>query len=206
MTAWGQRWLAIPAWVWAAVLMAALLAAMGMVSRASTVPGAVVVHQAQLREPGQAWLEAQSVTLPHTWDDLRRRWRGEAHYRVRLPDSLQHLAREPGGVAVLLPRVGVRMRVLFNGHELAQEGWYREGGYSDAGVHAHLVRLVPALLRERWQDNELEIQIRGESLRISGLSPLCDPSCQKLTPFLERKGKSNGIKRQEDPEGLHAGF
>jgi hypothetical protein len=33
-----------------------------------------------------------------------------------------------------------------------------------------------------------------------------DPSCQRLTPFLKGKGKSNGIRHQENSEGLHAGF
>jgi hypothetical protein len=33
-----------------------------------------------------------------------------------------------------------------------------------------------------------------------------DSSCQRLTPFHERKGKSNGIRHQENSEGLHAGF
>jgi len=39
-----------------------------------------------------------------------------------------------------------------------------------------------------------------------GFCEISDPSCQRLTPFLERKGKSNGIRHQKNAKRLHAGF
>lgn len=163
---------AVPAWLWAAVLVGLLLVAMALVSRATTVPGAVVIHQAQVRLAGQDWSSAQSVALPHVWDDSHRRWRGVAHYRVELPQALESMAHQGSGLALLLPRVGVRMRVLLNGHELIEDAWYRADGYSDAGTYAHVVALLPGLLQPEWDRNELVIELRGEALRISGLSPL----------------------------------
>jgi hypothetical protein len=40
----------------------------------------------------------------------------------------------------------------------------------------------------------------------AGFFILHDPYWQRLTPFLERKGKSYGIRHQENSERLYAGF
>jgi hypothetical protein len=43
-------------------------------------------------------------------------------------------------------------------------------------------------------------------ISVSGFFLGSDPSCQRLTPFHERKGKSNDIGHQENSERLHVGF
>lgn len=172
------RWLAqavlrTPAYLWAALLLGLLLVGLALVTRVSGVPGAIAVGQAQVVLAGQPWAEAETVPLPHVWDDTQRRWAGEAHYRLSLPDALRDSAfTDEVGLGVLLPRVGVRFRVLFNGEELAEQGWRRGEGYSDAGVHAHFLVLRPSLMATNWADNRLEVQLKGQALRISGLSPV----------------------------------
>lgn len=164
--------LAVPAWVWSAVMVTLLLITMALVSRVSTVPGAFAIDRAQVKLADEDWVDARTVSLPHVWDDSRRRWQGEAHYRIALPAALESMARQEPGLALLLPRVGVRMRVLLNGHELTEDAWHRPEGYSDSGTYAHVVALMPGLLHPQWERNELVVQLRGQALRISGLSPL----------------------------------
>lgn len=167
-----RRVLGTPAYVWAALLLTALLLFLAQVTRLQGVEGAVVVRQAQVRLAGDADGAAQAVALPHVWDDRHRSWSGQAVYRIELPVALAGLALQEPGIGLLLPRVGVRFRVLFNGHELASEGWRRGPGYLDAGTQAHYVLLPASLMRSPWQDNRVEIELQGQALRISGLSPV----------------------------------
>lgn len=167
-----RRLLDTPAYVWAALLLTALLLFLAQVTRLQGVDGAVVVRQAHVQLPLEPASAARPVALPHVWDDVHRSWSGEAWYRITLPPELAALARQEPGIGLLLPRVGVRFRVLFNGHELASEGWRRGPGYLDAGTQAHFVALPASLMRSPWQDNRIEVQLRGQALRISGLSPV----------------------------------
>ena len=59
-------------------------------------------------------------------------------------------------------------------------------------------RLKPVSQRRPFKDFQKPPQ--------GGFFLLSDPSCQRLTLFRERKGKSNGIRHQAHAEGLHAGF
>jgi len=45
-----------------------------------------------------------------------------------------------------------------------------------------------------------------EALGNEGFFVSPDPSCPALTPFSQEKGKADGIRREEDAAGLHAGF
>lgn len=172
------RWLAqvvlgIPPYGWAAVLMTLLLVGLALVTRVSGVPGAQAIKQAQVVLAGEAWDTAKTVQLPHVWDDAQRRWAGEAHYRLALPESLKNVAgADAQGLGLLLPRVGVRFRVLFNGEEVASQAWTRGEGYVDSGVQAHFIALRPNMMAADGADNRLEIQLKGQALRISGLSPV----------------------------------
>lgn len=160
----------LPAYLWGAALVLAMLVVLALVTQVHDVPGALKITQAEVRlvnEPADA---AQRQTLPHVWDNTHRSWGGEASYLMHLPPALQGSAGDHG-LALLLPRVGVRFRVLFNGHELVAECWRRGPGYCDAGTRAHVIQLPTALMAAAWSDNRIEVQVRGMPLRISGLSP-----------------------------------
>lgn len=171
------RWLVktvaeTPSYWLATALLIFLLLGLEWVTRVSDMPGAQLVKQADVVLAGQAWQGATSVELPHEWDDTHRRWAGEAHYRLRLPDALKDspLVAEQG-LALLIPHVGVRFRVLLNGEVVASEAWRQSGsGYLDSSVQTHFVLLQSSMLAADWADNQLEIQIRGQALRFSGLS------------------------------------
>lgn len=159
----------LPAYLWGAVLMLAMLVVLALVTRVHNLPGAVQITQAEVRLAGQPVAAAQAKNLPHVWNNPTRDWAGEASYLLKLPPELQGLAGGPG-LALLLPRAGVRFRVLFNGHEVAAECWRRGPGYCDAGTRAHVIPLSEGLLAGNWADNRIEIQLQGQPLRISGLS------------------------------------
>lgn len=155
------------------VWLSVMLVGLAMVTRVNNVPGTQAVTQAQLVVLGQAWDKAETVQLPHVWDHAQRRWEGEAHYRLALPAALQDRSyAEDHGLGLLLPRVGVRFRVLFNGAEVAAQAWDRGVGYTDTGIQAHFIVLRPNMMAPEWENNRLEIQLKGQALRISGLSPV----------------------------------
>lgn len=161
----------LPAYSWGALLVVAMLLVLALVSRVPDVPGASKITEAEVRLLDQPAEHARLQTLPHVWDNEHRNWAGEGSYVLRLPEALEGAA-DARGLALLLPRVGVQFRVLFNGHEVAAECWYQVPGYCDAGTRAHEVNLPAGLLAQDWPDNRIEIQVRGMPLRISGLSPV----------------------------------
>lgn len=167
-----QRLHRTPAYFWAGLLVGVMLLALGLATRVGHVPGAVAIEQATVLLAGQAEASATAVDLPHVWDNERRSWRGEAHYRLALPEALAQAGQLENGLGLLLPRVGVRFRVLFNGQELSAECWRRSSGYCDAGTRAHFVQLPQRLMTPQWADNRIEVQLKGQLLRISGLSPV----------------------------------
>lgn len=167
-----QRLHRTPAYFWAGLLVGLMLLALGLATRVGHMPGAIAVEQATVLLAGQDDVSGRAVELPHVWDNERRNWRGEAHYRLALPETLAQTGHLENGLALLLPRVGVRFRVLFNGQELSAECWRRSSGYCDAGTRAHFVQLPQRLMAPRWADNRIEIQLKGQLLRISGLSPV----------------------------------
>jgi len=167
-----QRLHRTPAYFWAGLLVGLMLLALGLATRVGHMPGAIAVEQATVLLAGQDDASGRAVELPHVWDNERRSWRGEAHYRLVLPEALAQAGQLESGLALLLPRVGVRFRVLFNGQELSAECWRRSAGYCDAGTRAHFVQLPQRLMAPQWADNRIEIQLKGQLLRSSGLSPV----------------------------------
>lgn len=161
----------LPAYLWGAVLVLVMLLVLALATRVHDVPGALQITQADVRLVDEPVDAARLESLPHVWDNTRRSWGGEASYLMRLPPGLQGSAGEYG-MALLLPRVGVRFRVLFNGHELVAECWRSGPGYCDTGTRAHVIQLPTALMATAWPDNRIEVQLRGQPLRISGLSPV----------------------------------
>jgi signal transduction histidine kinase len=161
----------VPVDVWAAVLLAALLILLGLVTRTPPMPGVQVLSSATLESADLPGGVAQVVSLPHVWNNRERNWGGQALYTLELPAER---AADLGAadLALLLPRVGVRFRLLLNGQELLSDGWRRGPGYADTGTHAHLAPLPPALLAGPGLPDRLQIEIQGQPLRISGLGPV----------------------------------
>jgi signal transduction histidine kinase len=168
-----QRWLSdVPVHGWAAALLALLLLVLAWSTRASAPPGAVAIQQAQVRMLNAPVAQDLTVSLPHIWDNARRDWSGRALYTLSLPASIGTGERAADGLAVLLPRVSARFRLMLNGHELLSESWRQGAGYVDTGNRSHFVVLPAALLAAEPSANRLQIEIQGEALRTSGLGPV----------------------------------
>jgi hypothetical protein len=161
-----------PAYGWAAVLLAFLLLLLAWSTQASAPFGAVAIQQAQVRMLNAPVADERTVSLPHIWDNARRDWSGRAIYTLALPAGIGTGMQAADGLAVLLPRVSARFRLLLNGHELLNESWRQGAGYVDTGNHAHFVVLPAALLAAEPSANQLQIEIQGETLRTSGLGPV----------------------------------
>lgn len=171
--AWLRRGLLrVPAYVWAGVLLLVLLLGLGHATRLGTVASAWKISQADVVLAQHSWDQARTVALPHEWDSVQRRWDDEAHYQLHWPAALPNQPDfQARGLGLLIPRAGVRFKVLFNGEWVARETWRDpDTGYFDASVQTHMVLLPPGLLAADWADNRLEIHIKGQALRISGLS------------------------------------
>jgi signal transduction histidine kinase len=158
----------IEAWVWVAALLGALLVLLTIVSMPRQLPGAVLVSKVAVVHDSGSSLAIKDVVLPHVWDDEKPPWSGGARYRVDWPASV---ATGPGdSVALYFPRIGARFRVWLNGQVVDEPYWNGEG-YVDTSVVPHFVALPAALLKPVPADNRLEIEVRGQLLRKSGLAP-----------------------------------
>ena len=172
MNRWGclsRRLLETPAYWWAGMLLLVLISGLIWVSRTSPVQGAYPIRQAEVLHR-QAGVPAQSLmALPHVWDDQEPRWEGEARYRLEWPAELTYQAGQRRDYAVLLPRVGARYRVWLNGQEVANRFWVYPG-FADTSLVPQIVYLPHAWLATEARNNRLEIDVRGQPLRKSGLS------------------------------------
>lgn len=158
----------IEAWVWVAVLLGALLVLLTVVSMPRVLPGAVMVSKVAVVHVSNTESATKIVVLPHVWDDEKPPWEGTARYRVDWPASV---ATGPADSAALyFPRVGARFRVWLNGQVVGDPYWTAPG-YVDTGVVPTFINLPPALLKPVPTDNQLEIEVRGQLLRKSGLAP-----------------------------------
>lgn len=162
----------VPAYLWAAFLLVVLLVLLATVTQGSAPPGAAQVTRADRVTFRNGVETVQPVALPHLWDDGTKTWGDEVHYRLRLPPTPPEATSGDAQLALLLPRIGVRFRVLFNGQEVESQAWRRGPGYFDAGTHAHFVPLPPSLRKPQWEHNRVEIQLQPQALRISGLAPV----------------------------------
>lgn len=160
-----RRILATPAYLWAGLLVLALFLALLWVSRTGPVDGAYAIRQAQVAHTQSGVDLHTTVSLPHVWDDQTPPWHGEARYRLDWPAGLG--TERP--LALLLPRVGARYRVWLNGHEVTDRFWTRPG-FVDTSLVPHLVPLPKAWLAAHPVVNQLDIEVKGQPLRKSGLS------------------------------------
>jgi signal transduction histidine kinase len=155
----------IPAWVWVSALLSLVLVGVTVVSQPPPLPGSFQVTGATVtRFSPQGEIE-KKVSLPHIWDDEKPPWDGDARYRIEWPGELD----TDQALALYLPRVGARFRVWLNGRMIGANSW-DSPGYVDTSVVPHLVDLPTELVRP--VNNLLEIEVRGQRLRKSGLSAL----------------------------------
>lgn len=166
-----RRLLATPAYAWAGLLLVLLIVVLLWVSRTGPVDGAHAIRQAQVLHGQNGVPPVSTVMLPHVWDDQSPRWTGEARYQLAWPPDLVYAERDAMGLALLLPRVGARYRVWLNGHLVAERFWSHEG-FADTSLVPQIVQLPRALLATDPRANRLEIDVRGQPLRKSGLSQL----------------------------------
>lgn len=172
MRALGQlsrRVLATPAYWWAGMLLLLLISGLVWVSRTGPVPGAFVIRQAEVLHQQAGVPAVATVSLPHVWDDQSPRWTGEARYRLAWPAGLDAHVAAGQPLAVLLPRVGARYRVWLNGQEVADRYWSYPG-FADTSLVPQIVQLPRDWLNSDLRSTRLEIEVRGQPLRKSGLS------------------------------------
>ena len=161
-----------PHYVWVAICLAGLLLVLYQVTKPTRIPGAVQLGQALLSSLSHTELAAKSVSLPHVLDDEDDAWRDQVEYTVPWPAGLAYSDPAQTRYAVLIPRVGARVRVLLNGHEVHSVGWYRPLTQTVlASVVPQFVHLPSSLLAADASANRLHIQVRSEKLDRSGLSP-----------------------------------
>lgn len=172
-------WRRVPACVWVAPLLLALLFGLYWVSRPGAVAGVENVHRAwvQALDVDDPWnadrLQAAEVSLPHNLDQDGSRWGSQVRYRLVWPADIGYEQPEQAHLALLLPRVGARFQVLLNGQELDQVGWRAERRLMvNAAIEPHYLPLPGVLLTARPQDNRIEILVQRERFERSGLWPL----------------------------------
>lgn len=161
------------------LLLLALLLGLYWVSRPAAVPGVVNVVAVMAgagSDSAAAPGALQEVALPHILDDAPPELRSRVDYFFTLSPEMAAILRpsaaQAPGLALLLPRVGTRFRVLLNGHELFQEGWYDPPGQVvNAGWFPYFIPLPATLLHADLTRNELRVQVQGQLLERSGLAP-----------------------------------
>ena len=163
----------VPHHLWVGLLLLGLLWALHSVSQPVASKGAVTLHEAQASLLQRPQEPPQRVRLPHILDDQPAAGSGWVDYRLDWPAALHYDDRAHTRLALLLPRVGTRFRVLLNGHEIYQVGWYAAPERNILSAwFPYLVSLPPALLHPQPQQNQLHIQVQGQLLERSGLWPL----------------------------------
>jgi len=161
----------MPHYVWVGAILIALLWALHHVSLPSAVPQVVNVTEAVAFVPSGLEGVRRQVLLPHILDDDQPAWRDRVDYELAWPPQLEATGHERW--AMLLPRVATRFRVLLNGQEIHQVGWYAPPSANiNTGWFPHLVVLPSALMLPRSVDNHLVVQVQARQLKRSGLWPL----------------------------------
>lgn len=160
----------IPAWALVGMVLVAVLVGLAFVSRPQGLQGVIYVQKAVAAGGNTAQSAIKNVVLPHVWDDEKPAWEGVARYHLTLPPEPQaqaSAAKEP--MALYIPRIGARYRVWLGGQIIASEHW-DTAGYVDTSVVPQLVKLPSELLRQPLAANLIEIEVKGQLLRKSGLS------------------------------------
>lgn len=165
------QWWRLSVHAWVSVLLLALLWGLYWVSMPVSTANTVAVTTARASLPGQP---ATSVALPHVLDDQPPPWwTAPVSYQLDWPAHLTYAQASQARLALLLPRVGTRFRVLVNGHEVYQVGWYAQPEKTvNAAWFPYFIPLPAALLAPEASANRVEVQVRAQLLERSGLWPL----------------------------------
>lgn len=165
-------WRQLPHYVWVGLMLLGLLAALHWVSRPGAVSGAVNVERIEVVPLDRSDVAPKIVALPHVLDDEAPPWRHRVAYRLDWPAELHYRTRDGQRLALLLPRVDARFRVLLNEQEVYSVGWYASADRTIlSGLFPYHIPLPAGLLAEQSQDNALVIEVQGVPLERSGLSP-----------------------------------
>jgi len=158
-------WRQLPHYFWVSWLLLALLVALYAVSRPASVGGVYAVSQAEVFVPGNPAVATKQVSLPHILDDEGPEWWGRVDYIVPWPADLQYANADGQRLAVLLPRVGTRFRVLLNHQEIYNVGWYLPPDRTiNTAWFPYLVTLPSALLRPQASSNLLQVEVQVQLL------------------------------------------
>jgi signal transduction histidine kinase len=172
----------VQAWVWVGAVLGVILVWLAVVSQPQPIPGTFSIDTAEVALVGGAE-PPKSVKLPHIFDDEKPPWHGDAIYSLDWPAALRADTTRP--LALYMPRTGARFRVLLNGKLVADESWDTPG-YVDTSVAPQLVTLPTELVKPNPADNRLIIEVRGQLLRKSGLSPPSIGPREAMTMRYER--------------------
>lgn len=163
----------VPHYVWVSALLLALLATLHAVSVRKPVPGVISISEVTAAVPFRSEVMREQVRLPHILDDQSPMWWNRVDYDIPWPAQLHYDHPAEARLALLLPRVGTRFRVLLNDSEIYDVGWYVDSHRNIlSGWFPYLVTLPSGLLKPNPLDNSLHIQIQGQLLERSGLWPL----------------------------------
>jgi signal transduction histidine kinase len=163
-----------PAWAWVGAFLAMMMGTLAWVSQPAQIEGAFAIQSALVSAPSSAQSQPKNVALPHSWDSESPPWNGTARYELAWPAGLARatqyaLSAQPPDLALYLPRVGARFRVLLNDQVIASQHWLTPG-YVDTSVVPYSVALPAALLVRPLDANRISIEVQGQRLRNSGLS------------------------------------
>jgi signal transduction histidine kinase len=169
-----RKLLQTPAWAWVGALLALVLLALAWVSRPAQIEGAFSIQNALVSQQNIAQAAPKKIALPHSWDAETPPWSGTAGYALEWPAALASVSKyalssRPPELALYLPRVGARFRVLLNDQLVASEHWQTQG-YVDTSVMPYRVALPETLLVQPLSANRISIEVQGRLLRNSGLS------------------------------------
>jgi signal transduction histidine kinase len=169
-----RRLLQTPAWAWVGAFLAVVMATLAWVSQPAQIAGAFAIRSALVSAPSAAQAAPKTVALPHSWDAENPAWSGTTRYELAWPAGLARasqyaLSAQPPELALYLPRVGARFRVLLNDQVIASQHWLTPG-YVDTSVVPYGVALPAALLVQPLDANRISIEVQGQRLRNSGLS------------------------------------
>lgn len=155
------------------LLLLAMLLGLYTVSRPAALPGVANIHVATAQPRGAEPAPPQAVRLPHILGDETAPWHAGGRYTLAWPAGLVYAPTEDVQLAMLLPRVGTRFRVLLNDHELFHVGWHAAPERTiNAAWLPYFVPLPSALLASVPAANTLEIEVAGPLLERSGLWPV----------------------------------
>ena len=156
--------------LWVGMFLVIFLVSLYFVSKASEGLGMYPVRQAVAEVVGLQE-SPKTVNLPHILDDEPAPWHTSVvRYSLSWPQGLEYRDARRERMALLLPRVGSRFRVVLNGTQIHNVGWYHSEEDTVLAAWApHLIQFPPDLLLPTPQQNRIEVEVKAQLLERSGL-------------------------------------